>query len=167
MMVRPTPWRLRTSDVAGRPDFGNVGEGRRRNMAAIRGRDTMPELRLRRLLHALGYRFRLQRKDLPGRPDIVFPGRRKVIFVHGCFWHRHGCKNSIPPKANAEWWAEKLGRNVERDRGAVAALEALGWSVLTVWECEAKDEAQVSDSIQRFLGPPGSPGPGAVLSRTS
>jgi DNA mismatch endonuclease Vsr len=151
--------------MADRPGFEDVPQARRRNMAAIRGRDTGPELRVRRLLHALGYRYRLQRRDLPGRPDIVFPGRRKAIFVHGCFWHRHGCRNSVLPKARAEWWAQKLGRNVERDRVAVAALEALGWSVLTVWECEAKDEPRVSDSVQRFLGPPGSPMPGAVLSR--
>jgi DNA mismatch endonuclease Vsr len=142
-----------------RPPFHDVSDARRRNMAAIRGRDTKPELRLRRLLHGLGYRFRLQRRDLPGRPDIVFPGRRKAIFVHGCFWHRHGCRNSVLPKARAAWWAEKLGRNVERDRAAVIALEALGWSVLTVWECEANNLTQVSDSIQRFLGPPGSPAP--------
>lgn len=147
-----------------RPSFADVPSARRRNMAAIRGRDTKPELRLRRLLHALGYRFRLQGRDLPGRPDIVLPRRRKAIFVHGCFWHRHGCKNSVLPKARAEWWAEKLARNVERDRAAVASLEAMGWSVLTVWECEAKDGAQVSDSIQRFLGPPGSPALGAVVS---
>ena len=137
-----------------RPLFLDVADGRRRNMAAIRGQDTKPELRLRRLIHGLGYRFRLQRRDLPGRPDIVFPGRRKVIFVHGCFWHQHGCRNSVLPKTRAEWWAEKLGRNVERDRAAVAALMAMGWSVQTVWECEVKDEAQVSESIQRFLGAP-------------
>lgn len=136
-------------------------------MAAIRGRDTKPELRLRRLLHGLGYRFRLQRRDLPGRPDIVFPGRRKAIFVHGCFWHRHGCRNSVLPKARADWWAEKLGRNAERDRAVVASLEAMGWSVLTVWECETRDAAQVSESIQRFLGPPGSPRTRAVVSRKS
>lgn len=136
-------------------------------MAAIRGRDTKPELRLRRLLHASGYRFRLQRRDLPGRPDIVFPGRRKAIFVHGCFWHQHGCRNSVLPKARAEWWAEKLERNVARDAAAVAGLEALGWQVLTVWECEATDEAQVLQTVQRFLGPPGSPQLGGMLSRTS
>lgn len=148
-----------------RPDFSDVSTARRRNMAAIRGRDTKPEVGIRRMLHALGYRFHLSRRDLPGRPDIAFPGRRKAIFVHGCFWHRHGCRNSVLPKTRAAWWAEKLGRNVERDRAAVAALEALGWSVLTVWECEAKDAAEVADSIQRFLGPPGSPAARAVLSR--
>jgi DNA mismatch endonuclease Vsr len=139
--------------MTNRPDFSDTSLGRRRNMAAIRGRDTKPEIRLRRLLHALGYRFRLQQRDLPGRPDIVFPGRLKAIFVHGCFWHRHGCRNSVLPKTRAEWWAEKLNRNVDRDRLAVLALEALGWSVLTIWECEIKDEAIVSRSLQRFLGP--------------
>lgn len=139
-----------------RPSFESVSATRRRNMAAIRGRDTKPEMRLRRLLHGLGYRFRVQRRDLPGRPDLVFPGRRKAIFVHGCFWHRHGCRNSVLPKSRAEWWEEKLNRNVARDRAAAAELEMLGWSVLAVWECEAKDEAAVRCSIQRFLGPPGS-----------
>jgi DNA mismatch endonuclease Vsr len=148
-----------------RPSFHDVTDGRRRNMAAIRGRDTTPELRLRCLLHGLGYRFRLHRRDLPGRPDIVFPGRRKAIFVHGCFWHRHGCRNSVLPKTRAKWWEEKLSRNAERDKAAVASLESLGWSVMTVWECEAKDEAQVSQSIQRFLGPPGSPAAGPVISK--
>jgi DNA mismatch endonuclease Vsr len=149
---------------ADRPTFHDVSDARRRNMAAIRARDTKPELLLRRLLHALGYRFRLHRRDLPGRPDIVFPGRRKAIFVHGCFWHRHGCRNSVLPKARAEWWAQKLSRNVARDAAAVAALEALGWAVLIIWECEAKDERQLSHTLQRFLGPPGSPAQRGVLS---
>jgi DNA mismatch endonuclease Vsr len=147
-----------------RPDFEGVPAARRRNMAAIRGRDTKPERRVRRLLHALGYRFRLQRRDLPGRPDIVFPGRQKAIFVHGCFWHRHGCRNSVLPKARAIWWAAKLERNVERDRNSVTALEALGWSVLTIWECEAKDDGRLRDLVQKFLGPPGSPAAGGMLS---
>jgi DNA mismatch endonuclease Vsr len=150
-----------------RPSFSDVPDGRRRNMAAVRGRDTQPELRIRRMLHALGYRFRLQRRDLPGRPDIVFPARRKVLFVHGCFWHRHGCRNSVLPKTRTEWWTEKLSRNVARDHAAVAALEALGWSVLTVWECQAKDGSHLSETILAFLGPPGLTAAGAVLSRRS
>lgn len=153
--------------VTGRPDFADVGVTRRRNMAAIRGRDTKPEVRVRRLLHALGYRFRLQRRDLPGRPDIVLPARRKAIFVHGCFWHRHDCRRAVLPKTRADWWAAKLGRNVERDRAAVAALEALGWDVLTVWECGVPDEAALSESLRRFLGPPGSPTAPGMLSKGS
>lgn len=148
-----------------RPAFEDVPSARRRNMAAIRGRDTKPELQVRRLLHRMGYRFRLQRRDLPGRPDVVFPGRRNVIFVHGCFWHRHGCRNSVLPRARADWWAAKLARNVERDHADVAALEALGWSVLTLWECDTKDENRVIEIIQRFLGAPCSPAAGGVLSR--
>jgi DNA mismatch endonuclease Vsr len=140
-----------------RPDFGDVPEARRRNMAAIRGSHTKPELRVRRLLHALGYRYRLHGKDLPGRPDMVFPARRKVVFVHGCFWHRHDCRNSVLPKARREWWDAKLQRNVERDAANVAALELLGWSILTIWECDAKNEVKIAASVQRFLGPPGPP----------
>jgi DNA mismatch endonuclease Vsr len=148
-----------------RPSFEDVPEARRRNMSAIRGRDTKPELRVRRLLHALGYRFRLHRRDLPGRPDIVFPGRRKVIFVHGCFWHRHGCRNAVLPRARRDWWESKLSRNVERDAGNVAALEFLDWTVLTIWECETKADSDLVEIVQRFLGPPGSPTFAAVLSK--
>ena len=151
--------------MTARPSFENVPEARRRNMSAIRGRDTEPELRVRRLLHALGYRFRLHRRDLPGRPDVVFPGRLKVVFVHGCFWHRHGCQNSVVPRARQDWWEAKFARNVERDASNIAALESLGWSVLIIWECEAKADDQLAKIIQRFLGPPGSPQTGCVLSR--
>jgi DNA mismatch endonuclease Vsr len=134
-------------------------------MSRIRGRDTQPELRVRKLLHALGYRYRLHRRDLPGRPDIVFPGRRKAILVHGCFWHRHGCSNSILPITRAEWWEAKLSHNVERDAANLVALEALGWSVLTLWECETATEEVLPETIQRFLGPPGSSAPGTMLSK--
>ena len=121
-------------------------------MSAIRARDTKPELAVRRLLHALGYRFRLHRRDLPGCPDIVFPGCRKAIFVHGCFWHRHGCKNSVLPATRLEWWEAKLARNVERDQASAAALQTQGWPVLTIWECETKDLERLSAIIQTFLG---------------
>lgn len=108
-------------------------------MAAITGKNTQPELALRRFLHALGYRFRLHRKDLPGKPDIVMPRLRTCIFVHGCFWHRHaGCRYATTPKTRSEFWAEKFLRNVERDLVNVRALEALGWKVMIVWECEIR-----------------------------
>jgi DNA mismatch endonuclease Vsr len=148
-----------------RPEFHDVPAARRRNMAAIRGRDTKPELQIRRLLHALGYRFRLQRKDLPGRPDIVFPSRRRIILVHGCFWHRHGCRNSVLPRARREWWEAKLLRNVERDASVLNALETLDWSVLTIWECQTKDRTDLAERLKRFLGPPGSLGAALVLRR--
>lgn len=106
-------------------------------MGRIRGKDTKPELRVRKALHAAGYRFRLHRKDLPGRPDITLPKHKTVIFVHGCFWHGHeGCKANRIPKTNAEFWSAKIARNRERDAANRAALEALGWTVVVVWECE-------------------------------
>ena len=105
-------------------------EDRARVMRAVKGKDTKPEMIVRRLAHALGYRFRLHRKDLPGKPDLVFPGRRKVIFVHGCFWHGHECaRGSRQPKQNAEYWRNKIARNVERDADNLQALERLGWQL--------------------------------------
>ena len=122
-------------------------------MARVKGRDTKPEMTVRRLAHAMGYRFRLHRKDLPGSPDLVFPGRGKVIFVHGCFWHGHPCaRGSRQPKQNAEYWRAKIARNVERDAQSVAALEDQGWSVLTLWECELKDVETLSVRLSDFLG---------------
>lgn len=121
-------------------------------MARIRGRDTMPELVVRKLLHRLGFRFRLHRKDLPGKPDIVLPSRRTAIFVHGCFWHAHGCKIGQPPKSRPEFWAPKLQRNRERDAANESALAALGWNVLTVWQCEMKDAAALERTLLDTLG---------------
>jgi DNA mismatch endonuclease Vsr len=145
-----------------RPDFGDVPEARRRNLAAVKGRDTKPEMIVRRLLHRLGYRFRLQRRDLPGRPDIVLPGRQKVIDVRGCFWHRHpdsNCKNAVLPRTQPDWWAEKLNRNVARDTQNELALQRLGWSVLVVWECEVRCGGEsLEQRLSGFLGPPGRTG---------
>jgi len=108
-------------------------------MARFKGKDTKPELLVRRALHAKGYRFRLHRRDLPGSPDIVLPRHRTVVFVHGCFWHQHeGCSIGRLPRTRQEFWAEKFRKNKERDVRTKAALEGLGWQVLTVWECEAK-----------------------------
>jgi DNA mismatch endonuclease (patch repair protein) len=121
-------------------------------MGRIRGRDTGPEKRVRSLLHRLGFRFSLRRKDLPGRPDIVLPRRHAAVFVHGCFWHRHnGCRNSVLPKTRPEFWLAKLNGNVERDRRNAAALKKMGWTVLTVWECEVENEPALLDKLNAAL----------------
>ncbi|MFN3859664.1 MAG: very short patch repair endonuclease [Caulobacter sp.] len=121
-------------------------------MRRVKGRDTSPELKVRRLLTGLGARYRLHRKDLPGRPDIVMPGRRLAIFVHGCFWHGHDCaRGGRVPKANRDYWLGKVGRNRERDGDSRAALEAAGWRVETLWECEMKDEAALAGRLARLL----------------
>lgn len=107
------------------------------NMSRIRGKNTKPEIAVRKMLHAAGFRFRLHVKDLPGKPDIVLPKWRTVIFVHGCFWHRHeGCKDASTPKTRTEWWLEKFEKNVANDLKKRGALEAAGWKVIVVWECE-------------------------------
>ncbi len=137
-----------------RPRFDDVPEARRRNLAAVAGKDTTPELRVRRLLFRMGYRFRLHRRDLPGTPDIVLAARRKIVEVRGCFWHRHpdpGCRNAVLPKVRADWWAAKLARNVERDARNLAALREAGWSVLVLWECEVKDDAALEARLRAFL----------------
>ncbi|BDQ38034.1 very short patch repair endonuclease [Pseudodesulfovibrio nedwellii] len=114
-------------------------EKRSEVMSKIRGKNTRPELFVRSLLHRIGYRFRLHRKDLPGKPDLVLSKYRTVVFVHGCFWHQHdGCKSSGFPKSNQPFWKEKLLRNKARDKRNIAALESLGWNVIVVWECETK-----------------------------
>lgn len=121
-------------------------------MRRIRKRDTKPELMVRQIAHALGFRFRLYRRDLPGTPDLVFPRLRKIIFVHGCFWHQHaGCRLARLPRSRPEYWLPKLERNVERDQQAEAALKAAGWRVLTLWECELRDPSLLRDRIHRFL----------------
>lgn len=108
-------------------------------MRAVKGKDTKPEIALRKALFALGLRYRLNVKDLPGKPDLVFPKYRTVIFVHGCFWHGHACKRGArAPKSNAEYWNAKIARNKARDKNNAAALKKLGWRVVTVWECELK-----------------------------
>ncbi|WBY08128.1 very short patch repair endonuclease [Sphingomonas sp. 7/4-4] len=136
--------------------FADVDPLRRRIMSAVRGRDTKPEMIVRRLLHAMNYRFRLHRKDLPGSPDIVFGRRRKAIFVHGCFWHRHpGCSKASTPKKRAEFWAEKFDRNVERDRSAEMALQKAGWKTLVVWECETRFLEPLAKKLKAFLDEPG------------
>lgn len=123
-------------------------------MRRVKGKDTAPELRVRRVLTRMGVRYRLHRADLPGKPDIVMAGRKLAIFVHGCFWHGHGCaRGSRVPKANRDYWLAKVGRNVSRDETHRAALQALGWRVLTLWECELKDEAALEAQLRREVFP--------------
>ncbi len=127
-------------------------EERSRIMSHVKGRDTTPEKRVRSLLHSMGYRFRLQRADLPGKPDIVLPKFKTVIFVNGCFWHRHpGCKRATLPKSNAEFWRQKLEKNVARDRRNIQTLKDLGWYVLIIWECELKDTRTLQARLSDFF----------------
>lgn len=121
-------------------------------MSRIRGKNTSPELRVRRAAHGLGFRFRLHGRDLPDKPDLVFPRMRKAIFVHGCFWHRHeGCSKATHSKSRTEYWENKFARNVERDRYVQATLKALGWDVLVVWECETKVSHDLTKLLNEFL----------------
>jgi DNA mismatch endonuclease, patch repair protein len=123
------------------------------NMAAVKSKNTSPEIALRKLLHRLGYRYRLHLATLPGRPDIVFPARRKVIFVNGCFWHRHeGCKYTTMPKTQVEFWEAKFLANRERDIRTLDALRSLGWEVAVVWQCQIKNPELLLPEIIRFLG---------------
>lgn len=126
-------------------------EARSANMKAVRRKDTAPEMLVRRLLHAAGYRYRLHARKLPGSPDIVFPGRRKAIFVHGCFWHGHACRAGRPPQSRQDYWLPKIARNRERDVQSVEALKALGWDCLTVWGCEIRDTEYLLENIRQFL----------------
>lgn len=112
----------------------------------------LPEMVVRRLVHKLGFRFRLHQKQLPGTPDLAFASRRKVIFVHGCFWHAHNCKRSHRPKSNKAYWHAKLGRNRQRDKKNVKALNLSGWKVLVVWECEIEDFSALEEKLNAFLG---------------
>ena len=122
------------------------------NMSRIGGKDTKPELHVRQLLHAMGYRFRLHRKDLPGKPDIVLPKFKAVIFVHGCYWHRHpGCKFAYIPKSRVEFWKEKFASNVARDQRNQAELTKIDWRYLVVWECEADNTGELIQRVQEFL----------------
>ena len=121
-------------------------------MGRIRGKDTAPELVVRKILHGMGCRFRLHRKGLPGRPDVVLPKYRTVVFVHGCFWHRHrGCRNCTTPRNRGAWWLAKLNGNAARDRLNARALRKLGWLVIVVWECET-EKAGFAEKLARQLG---------------
>lgn len=129
-------------------------EQRSRNMRAVRGKNTKPEWKVRRACHKLGYRFRLHAKQLPGTPDLVFPKHKIALFVNGCFWHQHNCKfGSVRPKSNAVFWAQKRGRTVERDRQKAEQLEAQGWSVRVIWECETRNPDVLETKILERLPP--------------
>lgn len=130
-------------------------EHRSRTMRAVKSRDTKPEMIVRRLLHHLGYRYRLHQSDLSGKPDIVFGPRRKVVFVHGCFWHGHSCKRGNRlPATNADYWKNKIARNVVRYANQLDELARSNWTVLTVWECELKDEQDLTNRLTAFLDGP-------------
>lgn len=126
---------------------------RSRIMRAVKSRDTGPEKAVRSLAHRMGYRFRLHRADLPGKPDLAFPGRRAVVFVHGCFWHGHDCKRGArTPKTNTEYWTAKIARNAAHDRDQLSSLKRLGWRALVVWECQLRNEPAVRSRLRHFLG---------------
>ncbi|MEX2451693.1 MAG: very short patch repair endonuclease [Rhodospirillales bacterium] len=131
-------------------------EARSATMRAIRSKGMKPEMAVRRLVHAMGYRYRLHRHDMPGRPDLVFPSRNKVIFVHGCFWHQHddpNCKIAHTPKSNQSYWLPKLKRNKTRDKQHQIKLREMGWDVLVIWECELKTNGDsLNSKIRGFLG---------------
>jgi DNA mismatch endonuclease, patch repair protein len=133
-------------------------EARSRIMRAIRDKHTKPERTVRKYLFAQGYRYRLHPKQLPGKPDVAFPGRKKVIFVHGCFWHQHAyihCPIRVVPSSNKEYWIPKLERNIARDARNVAALGKIGWKSFVIWECELrKDQEKIYRKIKKFLGKP-------------
>ena len=127
-------------------------EARSRNMSKIRNADTGPEMIVRRLIYSMGYRYRLHRRDLPGCPDLVFEGRRKIIFVHGCFWHRHpDCKYAYRPKTRTEFWANKLESNRLRDERNLEELGKMGWECLIIWECEITKTESLREKISAFL----------------
>lgn len=137
-------------------------------MAQVKSKNTTPEVVVRRVAHHLGYRFRLHRKTLPGVPDLVFPARNAVIFVHGCFWHGHHCpRGARMPSSNVEYWTRKIGRNVARDRSSMRRLRATGWRVMVIWECKTKDRQLISKRLSRFLGPPSVSHVEPLSSRTS
>ena len=129
-----------------------VDPERSRIMRAVKSRDTAPEMTVRRLVYSMGYRYRLHRKDLPGKPDLAFKSRRKVIFIHGCFWHGHDCKRGARvPKNNREYWETKIARNRERDKQHDEDLKREGWRVFVVWECQISEPEAVTERIKSFL----------------
>ncbi len=142
MMSKPTPaLKLKKPDA-----------DRSRIMAAVKGRDTKPELFVRSLAHRMGYRFSLTRRDLPGDPDLAFVSRKAAVFVHGCFWHGHDCpRGSREPKTNRDYWLPKIARNRTRDARVIRELRKLGWRSLVVWECQLRDEAKLTRRLWAFV----------------
>ena len=127
-------------------------EQRSAQMAKVRSKDTKPEMFVRRLVHRMGYRYRLHRRSLPGKPDLVFGPRKKVIFVHGCFWHGHNCSLGRIPKSRVDFWETKIRTNRSRDEANLARLEELGWKPLVIWECQLKKAEDLEIKIREFLG---------------
>ena len=126
-------------------------EQRSRIMKSVKSKNTRPEMTVRQTLFRMGYRYRLHYKSLPGRPDVVFPGRRKAILVHGCFWHHHGCKIGKLPRSHLDYWLPKLEQNVRRDRANIEQLESLGWRVLVIWQCQTVDADALGAQLTTFL----------------
>jgi len=127
-------------------------ERRSENMRRVRSKNSLPEMAVRKLVHGLGYRYRLHAKDLPGKPDLVFPSRRCILFVHGCFWHGHeNCRKAQKPATNQQFWVAKLEKNYERDRLNLRALRRLGWRVMVVWECQTENLNKLTPKLCRFL----------------
>lgn len=129
-------------------------EARSERMARIGGKHTAPEMIVRRMVHAMGFRFRLHRRDLPGSPDLVFPTLKKIVLVHGCYWHGHGCKIGKLPKSNVAFWREKIVKNRARDKHNLRDLKALGWQTLVVWQCETRKPDELRKTLTAFLGTP-------------
>lgn len=129
-------------------------EQRRRIMQSVKRRDTGPEMAVRHLLYRAGYRYRLHVKGLPGSPDVVFTSRRKVVFVHGCYWHGHGCRKGKLPKSRLDYWDEKIAANRARDARKESELQAGGWQVMSVWQCEIADMETLEQKLRSFLGEP-------------
>ncbi len=126
-------------------------------MSRVRSKDTSPEIQVRKALHRAGFRFRLHRSNLPGKPDLVFPRYRLALFVHGCFWHRHGCKRTTTPKTNREFWTQKFCRTMERDRRVATELEELGWVTTVIWECQLETGInRLVETLTRITNPSGS-----------
>ena len=147
--------------------MNKISDQRSRNMSAIKSKNTKPEIAVRKMLHALGYRFRLHRKDLPGSPDIVLPKYKTVIFVHGCFWHRHeNCKFASTPKTRKEFWENKFNENMKRDKNNFKELKKLNWNLLVIWECETKNInlliKKVSSKIGNIQLSNSNPGPRSI-----
>lgn len=140
--------------VEGGEYFVDIVSPERRSeiMRKVRSKNTSAEWVVRHLVHSLGYRYRLHRRDLPGKPDLVFAGRKKVMYVHGCFWHAHeGCKRARVPEANRDYWRAKIERNAQRDAAHMAALTGAGWQVMVIWECELRDVVELEARIREFL----------------
>lgn len=126
-------------------------------MRSVKTANTGPEMVVRRLLHGMGFRYRLHANELPGKPDVVFRSRKKAIFVHGCFWHGHGCKVGRPPKSRQEYWLPKIEANKERDRRNERLLQGMGWDVLTVWQCELRNTSDLRETLRLFVAGPENP----------